>query len=121
MEENKPFMPPPPPKMPPLPPRGQAPGQVPPQGSMEQPAQTQQAPVQNEENVAPNASEGSVSMPVDASASAENVQTEAVKSAEKKEPMTKEKKKNTLTTALYWGGFVLCLVGIALCIFFIVK
>ncbi len=48
MEDNKPFMPPPPPKMPPFPPRDQAQGQMPKQAVQQQPeALNQTAWVEN--------------------------------------------------------------------------
>ena len=121
MEENKPFMPPPPPKMPPLPPRGQMPGQMQSQVGVDSTLQSPQPPVQNEQSFVENGENKNVSSPIETNVSVENSQLQEVKPATKKEPMSKEKKKNALTTALYWGGFVLCLVGIALCIFFIVK
>ncbi len=115
MEDNKPFMPPPPPKMPPFPPRDQAQGQMPKQAVQQQPeALNQTAWVEN-------VSKPEKPVANDNVLQSESVVPEKVAPVAKKELMSQEKKKNVLITALYWGGFTICLVGIALCIFFIVK
>ncbi len=116
MEDNKPFMPPPPPKMPPFPPRDQAQGQV-----TKQEVVQQQPEALNQTTGVENVSKPENPVVYDNVLQSETVVPEKVAPVAKKEPMSKEKKKNTLITALYWGGFAICLVGIALCIFFIVK
>lgn len=120
MEENRPFMPPPPPKMPPPPPRPDVTGQTPVQPqAMEQGASVQ-------------AEQPAVQPQVDEGFSTENVleqsergdvepQDMAVGESAKKEKTPKAKKKVSIATLLYWGGFALCVVGIALSIYFLVK
>lgn len=113
MEENRPFMPPPPPKMPPFPPK----------------AETQpQAPVQPQE---PLAEESSFSAQPQSGAQevekrsenivAEQPQVGPLDDDAKKEKKPKEKKNLSVASILYWAGFALCLVGIGLSIFFLVK
>lgn len=119
MEENRPFMPPPPPKMPPPPPRPDVTGQTPVQPQ----TMGQSVSVQAEQPAQPQ---------VDGGISTENVieqsernavepQDMAVGESVKREKTTKAKKKASLASLLYWGGFALCLVGIALSIYFLVR
>ena len=109
MEDNKPFMPPPPPKMPPPPPRTDV--------------QTSPQMVKDEE-IAPAVEEIN---PLD---EMENLQEEtqvvkeneiAVQQEEQMVKEIKEKKKISVATILYWAGFGLCLIGIGFSIFFLVK
>lgn len=107
MEENRPFMPPPPPKMPP-PPRSDA--------------QISSQIVTDEENV-PAVEK------TNPQSEMENLQNEmqvisekevAIQQEEQMVKETKEKKKISVATILYWAGFGLCLIGIGLSIFFLV-
>lgn len=114
MENNRPFMPPPPPKMPPQPPKENP--DVPPVSTPDVPSVSmpETAPVQQ------NVNDNAMNAAAETILAEENTQnTEQV--AKEKKSVTKEQKKSKLLTALYWGGFVLCLAGIALCIYFIVK
>ena len=114
MEENRPIMPPPP-KMPPPPPRPNVPNQQ--SGAQGESVQPEQNVVQSQ--VEPANPEVSVS---ETSAAATIEAQEDVGSASKKKENGAKRKKSTPRSRLfYWGGFVLCLVAIGLCIFFLVK
>ncbi len=127
MEENRPFMPPPPPKMPPRPDMaGQSTvqpqvGEAPVQPVQSHVSQSeissaeqsilQQQPAPKVEGVDRVQSQGEQQVE----------QTNESTKKEKKEKKAGEKKTAPLATALYWIGFVVCLVGIGLCIYFLVK
>ncbi len=118
MEENKPFMPPPPPKMPPFPPRND--GQQ--TGTPSMPASATQTPPVKQEPVLANEQKQTLAdekkVEETSLASAQQEQTKENKPAQKPK---KERKKASLATMLYWVGFCLALVGLALCIYFLVK
>lgn len=109
MEENKPFMPPPPPKMPPPPPRTDITSQPEQMQEEEKVEAVEELSVQSqEEGKTPENQE---------TATGEAVVQENFQKVE----APKVKKKVSVSTMLYWAGFALCLVGIGLSIFFLVK
>jgi len=118
MEDNRPFMPPPPPKMPP-PPRVGASGQTQQQSQMpESDMQTGQTADENVKVVEEQTRNSNDFAKVDGAVQSE-LQSKVESVAEKKQ--SKTRKKPSLATMLYWIGFVLCVAGIALSIYFLVK